>query len=1596
MLYAKHVIPFGTATILQDVSDDHPLMVFYRFQKSLHEGTFSLIAPAGVYDLTMLEAFPFYLSGPFTLLAALMPGRYAFIALSIFQILRTGLAGLSMCYLLKDRIKRTNPEETLACSNLICFLFSCAYALSSCFVVQEIDFRFADFAFLFPLLWMGYEALLREKKHALFLFTSIMMLLENAALALIILLLLLLHLICSDRREYKDRSIFRYIGYSFLSLMFSSVTVIPTLKTAFSHKAFWNSWPDFSFHMDWFSFFIRFMPDCDSSERFSDYYGINLYFTLFFFLLFILSFFSKNYSIRKRIGHLLFALILVFAINTNAGSHLFSITGFEQEQFCNFGFLLVFFGLLLSFDTISFLKDIPLPSFFIALFSALTLYFFASIHAKEGIAPHDNLPVLVFFVLYLILLILHRLGSVKKDPFLLICTVLIFTELLIQTEHLLYNLSEEQNTLSDQISYLDENLTFSDDPFLESGAAFQEPVSFDLRILPKSYLLPGYYKSVSRQLSDFETANAVYSSLGGKGKMFEVIDLPVSATPQSSAIKESCQPNNIYIFESSQHDSDYYEVQLNITPQKTAPLYYSIDNISYADDGKSGEPLSTSIYLPKMNYFSNIMQVTPAYFNKTGYEEMTKNIQNSQPKLHFTFESIIAQTDSSAESTLVLPVSASFPSVIRIDGQESVSSDAPAEKTGILLTPGAHRVEICCLTAGNLLPLFLSLLLCVLFLISKKNIPGFSYKKARVFLQNRCKEFYCIADHIAGFFAAHSTAILSFLIPSILLLISCVIGKFAPFGGSVYFKMDGAGLTLPNQYFLRSLMQAGNPDYSPISGGGMNAYYTNPSPFVNLWLYLFPEGSLIVPSTILSILFISLCGPCLYLYLTRRLTGRRVLKKDKRILIFTTAYALSAYNLNFRCFLNWPEIAGILPLLLLAMDYLIIKRKKALYVILLSYCMIINTMSAIYLCIFLFCWFFLYQFENKKDFFVKAVRFGLSSILSAGMALWILAVNVLARGSLGYNASDSILPDILCFYQSYFSSLKQTFLFAQPVVITEEDGAINLYCSVICLLLFCFFLLVAKKNKRYYGRLLIAAFLFVSSNNDMLSYFWNGLHYQSKVPNRYSFLLIFLLLDLSLEGLLSIRKASRVQIILVIVSALLFVVATTLAVGDPLSGLSVVCTALLIVIYGVLLFLSQYVKQGGKRICYTILAIIVLTELTVNNAYLFLQEDYGDGVYVDENIAVTDFAKQNKLIEDEQSRLTYLSNEFVNQNLVNNVPSANQFSSYTTSFQTSFASSYGYYDAPNHIANTTNETPFTNAMLNVGTMIVNSTVTSPYIDTAHYDVCGKYEDMFLLKNDRRLSLGFYLPASFSKIAENVEKTYDLANAFTKVYKTDHPIYSQILDLKLISKSDLKKQYQNSLPVNGCVVEEGHKDSMTPFHATIKVCVPENGEYYYRNSEFYYLGELKTDEEYEFTIPVRSDEEAGCLVRYDDDAFQAFYEKASKNMLHIKTYENDRFDGSINCPEDGYIMLSIPYEKGWKATLDGKDVNIDYYKNGAMMIAADKGEHELQMRFTAPGKRESILLTIPFWIIWVLLLLYENNILRFAKKASSSKQDMLNV
>ena len=87
---------------------------------------------------------------------------------------------------------------------------------------------------------------------------------------------------------------------------------------------------------------------------------------------------------------------------------------------------------------------------------------------------------------------------------------------------------------------------------------------------------------------------------------------------------------------------------------------------------------------------------------------------------------------------------------------------------------------------------------------------------------------------------------------------------------------------------------------------------------------------------------------------------------------------------------------------------------------------------------------------------------------------------------------------------------------------------------------------------------------------------------------------------------------------------------------------------------------------------------------------------------------------------------------------------------------------------------------------------------------------------------------------------------------------------------------------------------------------------------------------------------------------------AVYRNAMEELLSRPGWEpeigNNRLSGPITLEGDGILQIAVPWQPGWKATVDGEAAELELCGGMYMGIRLDAGEHEIELLYETPGLR----------------------------------------
>lgn len=818
----------------------------------------------------------------------------------------------------------------------------------------------------------------------------------------------------------------------------------------------------------------------------------------------------------------------------------------------------------------------------------------------------------------------------------------------------------------------------------------------------------------------------------------------------------------------------------------------------------------------------------------------------------------------------------------------------------------------------------------------------------------------------------------SIAIPSLIMLIVWIANGVGPFGDTSLIIVDGLHQYMPfYSNYHEILRTGGNLFYSLQEGLGSNflslwAYYLA-SP-MNLLIVLFPKAELNTAVSLIVTIKIVLSAFTFAYYLLHK-QGHRY--RDIRVIPFAFAYAMSNYVIGFYWNVMWMDCIFIFPLIMLGFEYLVHKKDARLYVITLFYSLWCNYYMSFMVCLFLVIWFLFYDYKTFKEFIVSGIRFAIGSLLAAGMAAIVLLPAY--KGIMETASATRVLPGMTQ-YTSYIDILQAQFICIEPINSQTFDGGVNLYCGIFALLLAAIYLCNRKIELYKKLRLLVLlCILVISFNTELLNYIWHGFHNQYGIPNRFSFLYIWVLLVFGYETLQSIGKIYKLDVIAAFILTGGFCVLAYFKASSTLGTESYVGTLLLLLLYTVFILLYRY-KIYKRRQFRIIITIAMTLEIIAGASYGWYSNNVVNVPRYFSDTETIDTLR-NELQEEDSDlyRMDIVNSKMLDEATWHNLPSVGIFGSTAQGNMVHLMGRLGFYTGANEYLYC-GATPLTNAMLGVKYVFLRE---------------GDFNNADMLYKTGLNGVSVYENSQYLPIAYVVNQEIKDWDYEGNVFVTQNRYVTQATGITTQMFSEFLVELEAS--GTNCMAEAQNAGYIQYTRTESAACsvkvsfeVPRDMDLYanctggnIKNIRFllddqeitcdryqlqcFHLGHLSAGQkvtlEYELND---STEEAGSLrlllAEFNTGVFEQAYHALQDEAMVVTSHKPGQIEGTVENKQAGILFTSIPYDTGWSVLVDGKQVEPIAIGNALMGIELEAGKHTISMKYTSPGFVEGAKIT----------------------------------
>ena len=755
--------------------------------------------------------------------------------------------------------------------------------------------------------------------------------------------------------------------------------------------------------------------------------------------------------------------------------------------------------------------------------------------------------------------------------------------------------------------------------------------------------------------------------------------------------------------------------------------------------------------------------------------------------------------------------------------------------------------------------------------------------------------------------------------------------------------------------------------------------------------------------------------------------ARKMKKRSYGTVIGALVYVFSGFC--FRLGLRHPFFINPMiyfPLLCLGIEK--IYQRERPYVFIFAVC--VSAMSNYYflymLTIFavIYAWirFYKYTEENKmKNFCLTILKFGMYYTLGIAMAAVILLPSVIGFLGNGRYGNGADWKSLIVYPGKYYLLFIENFIGYGNMGSNTNAGYLPIVGIVVLFTLFS----QRMKHKKYRAAFIASIIALILP---IFGYAFNGFSYAN---NRWAFALSFIVALLTAEmypRLFVMSKRQQIGIGAGIIIYTVFCIIVNASGEEILKNKGIMAACGLIAVFYILLLIFQRLGYDTqKRIVRVSMAILLLISVGVHGYYRFDPKGYAyTQEFMDQGQAYRTLKEDNirmlsKANDPSVYRVHAEGYRYKNYGLINHLNTISGYYSITAKCVTDtikgydtlgmqYADKYKGVDQRLGLLSLAGVKYITVAHNSQVAKDVSSMGDVPY----GVEKLRKKGNITLYKNK------YALPFAYAYDSYMTEQQYEQLNGIGKeqamlaqIILNQHPADKEIQhneqrngpDIQTISLPETRisspkgKKYADiTVPVEKDketylyfknLVYHGKKNGddkfiLTGRKGTKGILVTQNdvqqkihiqstfNPYYFGRKDYivkinHQTSKAKEKVRLNFLSPGEYEFDDISLITVPKKDVLARLKERKENSMKQIQYEGNHFRGVYHAKKDQILCVTIPYSKGWKATVNGNRTKI-YKANGMFMgIIMKKGIQSVKLDYETPGLKIGAWISLAAWI-----------------------------
>lgn len=411
------VYPFGDNCILHIDMYHQYCPFFTEFLNKLQTGGSLQYSWNLGLGSDFVSLYAYYLASPLNFLILLCPKSHVIEFMTLLIILKISASGLTFFLYIRHHYKLVGKDGRMHKNQMIpALVFSTAYALSGFAAAYSWDIMWMDCIALFPLIMIGLERLVQEKKAGLYYITLALCIFCNYYISIMICIFLVFAfaLLFFSQKKGKGGAILRFGWYSLLAGASSAILLLPEIAVLSVSGSAEGGFPKTA------EFYFNILAELGRGAAVTSVYTgndhwPNLYagaFSLFLVWIYVL---NRRISWKEKVPRIAMLVFFLVSFAENQLDYIWHGMHFPQALPGRQSFLYSFVLLSMGFAAVRKRKGTRIWHIAVAAIVSMALLLAAGWYGDETVTEPISLVITALFIcVYAVAFVLTKITGKKK------------------------------------------------------------------------------------------------------------------------------------------------------------------------------------------------------------------------------------------------------------------------------------------------------------------------------------------------------------------------------------------------------------------------------------------------------------------------------------------------------------------------------------------------------------------------------------------------------------------------------------------------------------------------------------------------------------------------------------------------------------------------------------------------------------------------------------------------------------------------------------------------------------------------------------------------------------------------------------------------------------------------------------------------------------------------------------------------------------------------------------------------------------------------------------------------------------------------------